>query len=258
MKKMSKVDKVLCGTLLLVMTWAVFQGVNLFARVSSESTIQTENVQLVSIWVIPPPITEPESLPPSIRHTWTSPLVAEYIPDECVEEVIFCYISYHAEAGCHLAIVWLFFEARDFTPQAIAGIIGNLQIESFDTINPLTVGDNGRSHGIAQWNGIRLANLRAFSTENGLYWRTLEAQLGFMYEELSIGRDVQWWRAIDAYVGDFYSLREVTCVVAATRALSQAYFRPGRPNMGYSGAVNRSRIQRAEQAFERFYRGGIS
>ena len=82
-------------------------------------------------------------------------------------------------------------EGGDFTPEQSAGIIGNLLKESQQggDINPLALNPTERSFGIAQWNpakaaGNRLGKLKEFSRQKGIDYRSLEAQLQFVTEEL--------------------------------------------------------------------------
>ncbi|MCL2215421.1 MAG: phage tail tip lysozyme [Defluviitaleaceae bacterium] len=154
----------------------------------------------------------------------------------------------------NLAIVWNFFRGHGFSPEATAAIIGNLQIESHDNINPSAVGDEGASRGIAQWNRDRLVNLQNHAHQHGRDWLSIDAQLEFMLHELMTGQNVQWWRTTaETGKAGVECFIYAVCVVAATVALSQAFHRPGIPHMGESGGTVRGRIPRAEAALERFY-----
>jgi len=243
-----RIDKILLSLIFLFSLWLIHQGLILWTGIIK---IETMIVEMQYSWVIPPPVTEPNPIPLSMRFTQSV-----YTNDIFVyEDLSDCYITYYASLGDNLAIVWLFFYEWGFSPQAISGIIGNLQIESFDEINPRTLGDLGMSFGIAQWNRGRLDNLRDFSDMMNRCYGDLYSQLHFMMLELYTGQDVQWWRSTTG-IECFEGLRTSSCIVSATTTLSQVYHRPGRPNLGVSGGVNRARIPRAEQAFERFYVNG--
>lgn len=70
-----------------------------------------------------------------------------------------------------------------FSKAGRAGALGNLQQESgFNPNGPY--GDNGTSHGIAQWHLGRLSALNAFCKVRGLNPLTLEGQLPYMHFEL--------------------------------------------------------------------------
>lgn len=67
--------------------------------------------------------------------------------------------------------------------KAIAsGISGNIYVES--KYNPLAVGDNGQSFGLAQWHKSRWDALKKWSRERGRDIRAFETQLDFIDWEL--------------------------------------------------------------------------
>lgn len=66
-----------------------------------------------------------------------------------------------------------------------AGIVGNLVHESGPDISPWGVtGDNGTAFGSAQWRGDRFTGLQNHARENGLDFKTPEAQQAWMRREL--------------------------------------------------------------------------
>lgn len=76
-----------------------------------------------------------------------------------------------------------YFVKNGWTPEQAAGIVGNLMQES--SLNPtVSPGDNGKSFGVAQWNGDRLNALQAFAAQQGGDWHNLDTQLGFVNNEL--------------------------------------------------------------------------
>lgn len=77
--------------------------------------------------------------------------------------------------------IWNFFASKGLSSSAIAGIMGNLQQES--GLNP-----NAPGGGLAQWTGSRRAALNAYAKKHGLSPNSLEAQLGFMWQEMSSGK----------------------------------------------------------------------
>jgi len=79
--------------------------------------------------------------------------------------------------------VYNFFIKKGLTKEQVAGVLGNLHIES--NLNPIAVGDNGTSFGIAQWHKDRWTNLKNFSAKHSLNPRIIETQLEFLWWELN-------------------------------------------------------------------------
>lgn len=76
--------------------------------------------------------------------------------------------------------IWNFFKGKGLSSGAIAGIMGNLQQES--SLNPSVNAD-----GLAQWNGSRRTAMQNYARSAGLPSNSLEAQLGYLWQELSSG-----------------------------------------------------------------------
>lgn len=75
-----------------------------------------------------------------------------------------------------------FFVGKGYRPEEAAGIVGNLAHES--GVNPLAVGDNGTSAGLAQFHNERLANLKAYAASVGKPASDFRTQLEFIDREL--------------------------------------------------------------------------
>jgi tail lysozyme len=130
-----------------------------------------------------------------------------------------------------------YFMGKGLTREQAAGIVGNLMQES--RINPNdTTGDGGRSHGIAQWNGQRLSNLKQFAASQGKPWNDLGVQLDFMWHEMTGPKGVMGGSNESRALAALKSAR--TPAEAAVR-FEQAYERAGAPN-------NAARARFAEQA----------
>lgn len=86
------------------------------------------------------------------------------------------------DVGGRAEVAMGFFQSRGYTKEQAAGIVGNLIGES--NLNPEIRGDGGMSHGIAQWNRDRLANLRRFAASRGKSWQDFGVQLEFIDWEL--------------------------------------------------------------------------
>lgn len=68
------------------------------------------------------------------------------------------------------------------TPQAAAGVVGNLMQES--GLNPGASGDQGTAFGIAQWRGPRAQARQAFASQNGMPLGSVDTDLRFLNSEL--------------------------------------------------------------------------
>lgn len=78
--------------------------------------------------------------------------------------------------------VYNFFLSKGLTAQQAAGIAGNAMAESGG--DPTIVSANGLYHGLFQWDTTnRWARLQEYAAANNLQATTLEAQLGFAFEE---------------------------------------------------------------------------
>ena len=76
-----------------------------------------------------------------------------------------------------------FFMSKGLTRAQAAGIAANLSHES--NFNPNAVGDNGTSHGIAQWHNERATAMRNWTRANGFDSNSFRGQLEFLWHELN-------------------------------------------------------------------------
>lgn len=109
-----------------------------------------------------------------------------------------------------------FYLANGFTPNQSAGICGNFAAESNlkpDVLNPNDLGKP--AFGLAQWRGDRRAGLKDFSSDHGLSYRTLEAQLLWSMHEFRNSEKRAYGKIIAAN-----TLKE------ATYAVEKYYERP--------------------------------
>ncbi len=82
-----------------------------------------------------------------------------------------------------------FYVSQGLEPHQAAGIVGNLQGESGQNLNPAAINkgdgrDGSDSIGIAQWNGPRAEALKAYAASKGTDWTDLNTQLEFLHSEL--------------------------------------------------------------------------
>ena len=110
-----------------------------------------------------------------------------------------------------------YFQSQGWTQEQAAGIVGNLQAESFPTLNPAA--KNGNAEGIAQWLGPRKA---AFVQEYGVSPSnaTFEQQLSFVQKELT---------TTEKSAGN--ALKSATTAEEAARIFERKYERSGGSNM---------------------------
>jgi len=73
-----------------------------------------------------------------------------------------------------------FFKSQGFPDTSVAGIVGNLLVESGLSTNAL--GDNGTAYGIAQWRGTRQAGLKVKYPNS---YTSLGSQLKYIMDELN-------------------------------------------------------------------------
>lgn len=112
---------------------------------------------------------------------------------------------------------------RGYSPAAAAGIVGNLKVESGsfadDVLSGQRRGDSGSAFGAAQWRGARLEGLHNYAQQNGLDFRSLDAQLGYVDHEMRTGSDAGAGVA-------FQKLQTAQSPAEAAQAFMQHYERP--------------------------------
>lgn len=82
-----------------------------------------------------------------------------------------------------------YYVGQGLSPVQAAGIVGNLQGESGQGLNPNAINpgdgrDGSDSIGIGQWNGPRAQALRDYAASKGMSWNDLNTQLEFLHNEL--------------------------------------------------------------------------
>lgn len=136
-----------------------------------------------------------------------------------------------------------FFVEKGWSPEQSAGIVGNLQAESYpdlrvDLINRndspnseisvLSQGDGKDSHGIAQWNDVRYRNLVTFAASRGKGWDNLETQLNFIL-----------WEFNNTETSARDRLRDTNTVTEAAISFMKFYERPSNTDGVYPSQPNR-------------------
>ena len=87
-------------------------------------------------------------------------------------------------------------EDMQLSTAVACGILANIERESSFNPTAQIIDTNGKtSFGLVQWNGGRFENLKTFSAQNGLDYRTVGAQLRFMQYEL-MGEENRAWQKL--------------------------------------------------------------
>jgi hypothetical protein len=83
-----------------------------------------------------------------------------------------------------------------YSKENASGIAGNIFVES--SYNPLAVGDNGTSFGLAQWHKSRWDSLNKWSKNNNKNPNTFQAQLDYLNWELKNTEKKAYKKLIEA------------------------------------------------------------
>lgn len=102
--------------------------------------------------------------------------------------------SYSSGSGTQ-STIWNFFKSKGFSDSIVAGIMGNLKMES--NFNPSAVNPSSGAYGIAQWLGSRKSALSSYAKTNGTSMNNLTTQLNFLWKELngSEKRTMNWLKS---------------------------------------------------------------
>lgn len=92
-----------------------------------------------------------------------------------------------------------FLVKQGFSVNQAYGIVGNLQVESFDDIRPWAQDGTG-AYGIAQWQGDRLEDLKQFARDNQSDYTAFETQLAFLVYELQHKERGNWQKVLQSSV----------------------------------------------------------
>jgi hypothetical protein len=123
-----------------------------------------------------------------------------------------------------------FFTGQGWTPEQAAGLVANLQAESYDRLDPAALGDKGRGYGIAQWHGPRQQKFEEIIGVP-LKGSSLEDQLKFVQWELTNSKSAE------RQAGN--RLKSATTAAEAAAVIDEFYERS-------SGIHRQRRIAKAE------------
>ena len=149
--------------------------------------------------------------------------------------------------------VWKYFTSNGYTPQATAGIMGNMQQES--GINPKSIQGNGKgpAAGICQWENYnkksaRWKNLDTYAKSKGKQWTDLQTQLEFLEKEMN-GLDSTTAYLLKQKVGGLEGFKKLTNINKATEVFENSFERAGIKVMS-------RRQQYANQIYSQYSGGG--
>lgn len=91
--------------------------------------------------------------------------------------------SSYASGGSNADTIWNFFKSKGFSDSIVAGIMGNLRLES--NLNPNALNKSSGAFGIAQWLGGRKTGLQNYAKSIGSSVNDLTTQLNFLWKELN-------------------------------------------------------------------------
>lgn len=91
-----------------------------------------------------------------------------------------------------------FLVKQGFSVNQAYGIAGNLQVESYDSLDPTA--SDGHAFGIAQWQDDRLEDLKQFARDNQSDYTAFETQLAFLVYELQHKERGNWQKVLSESV----------------------------------------------------------
>jgi hypothetical protein len=139
------------------------------------------------------------------------------------------------------ATVFNSLRAKGYSSQAAAGVVGNLQQESGQGLNPKSNQVGGPGRGIAQWSeGARWETLKKYASGRKQNPEALSTQVDFMVHEME-----------GMGLGHTSSFAKSTSVSGATQTFETKFERAGIPNMA-------ARIRNAQAAYTSFGKAPVT
>lgn len=140
--------------------------------------------------------------------------------------------------------VYTFLTGKGYTPEAAAGILGNMEQES--GVNPKAIqgGGKGPAAGIVQWENYnrksaRWKSMSDYAASKGKDWTDLQSQLEWLDLELQ-GKDPTTASLLKKKVGGYEQFKAIKDVNQAVKVFEESFERAGKPNMTrrYNAAQN--------------------
>lgn len=154
--------------------------------------------------------------------------------------------------------VWKFFTGKGYSPQATAGILGNMTQESGVDPTVIQGGGKGPAAGICQWENYnkksaRWKQLSDYATAKGKDWKDLQTQLEFVDMELSGTGNVDTYTStlLKKYAGSYEAFKATTDINKATKLFEDSFERAGKPNM-------ERRYAAAQSYYKQFANGTVA
>lgn len=154
--------------------------------------------------------------------------------------------------------VWQFFTGKGYSPQATAGILGNMTQESGVDPTVIQGGGKGPAAGICQWENYnkksaRWKQLNDYATAKGKDWKDLQTQLEFVDMELSGTGNVDTYTStlLKKYAGSHEAFKSLTDINKATKLFEDSFERAGKPNM-------ERRYAAAQSYYKQFANGTVA
>ena len=156
--------------------------------------------------------------------------------------------------------VWNYFTSKGYSPEATAGIMGNIYQES--KFNPGLIQGNGKgpAAGLFQWENYnkktaRWKDLDNRAKSNGKDWTDLATQLDFANAELSDKKMNYYFKKKKTIEGHsvgattYDKFKQSTDVTDATYQFEKAFERAGKPKMP-------TRLKASKDYYDKFNKGG--
>ena len=138
--------------------------------------------------------------------------------------------------------VYSYFTGNGYSPEAAAGILGNMYQES--GVDPTKIQGNGKgpAAGIVQWENYntksaRWKSMADYAASKGKDWTDLQSQLEYVDKELSSSGMTPFWNNIKSVEGrktgasSYEDFKKLTDVTEATYQFEKTFERAGKPNM---------------------------
>lgn len=148
-------------------------------------------------------------------------------------------------SGNYAEDTWRFLRSLNYSKEATAGILGNMEQES--GVNPTRIQGNGRgpAAGIVQWENIntkskRWKQMADYAASKGKEWTDLQSQLEFLDMELAGVGSVDKYTStlLKRKAGSYDAFKSINSVNNAVKIFHDAFERSSKPNWNrrYSAA----------------------
>lgn len=141
-------------------------------------------------------------------------------------------------SGNNVAQIVAFFRSKGVADYLIAGILGNMNVETGGSFNPSDLNSSEGAIGLVQWEGGRRQALDAFAKEHGGSESDLNTQLEFLWHEMNTSESSAW-----------HQVQQASNATQAAAAWDSYYERS-------SGSTHQDRIAAAQSYANNGLKGG--